>query len=202
MVVESGDTLLAFSLPEVEVVARMSARLRRQAKRTDRITRYVQKVYPYAQITAKLLGEYEHDLSNIGSERDREMYLKLAEAELKAEFEGDLKEMTVTQGHILVKLIDRETGHTGYELVQQLRGSFQAWMWQGIAKLFGQDLKGEYDPEGDDRLVESVVRRIQNGELATIPRAARTDKALARLEKRKARLQRRYGVATPVVYTN
>ncbi|MCC6839451.1 MAG: DUF4294 domain-containing protein [Flavobacteriales bacterium] len=201
-VVEGGDTLLVYALPEVEVVARMSAKVRRQAKRTDRLTRYVQKVYPYAQITARLLGEYEHDLANIASERDKELYLKLAEAELRAEFEGDLKEMTVTQGHILVKLIDRETGHTGYELVQQLRGSFQAWMWQGIAKLFGQDLKGEYDPTGDDQLVESVVRRIENGELASIPRMPRTDKAMARLEKRKARLQRRYGVSTPVVLTN
>lgn len=202
VVVERGDTMLAYALPEVQVVARMSARVRRQAQRNDRITRYVQKVYPYAQITAKLLSEYEHDLANIGNERDKELYLKLAEAELRAEFEGDLKEMTATQGRILVKLIDRETGRTSYDLVKQLRGSFQAWMWQGMAKLFGQDLKGEYDPEGDDQLVESVVRRIQNGELATTPRTPRTDKAMARLEKRKARLQRRYGVAVPVVYNN
>ncbi len=202
VVVERGDTMMAYALPEVEVVARMSARVRRQAQRNDRITRYVQKVYPYALITADLLSEYEHDLANIGNERDKELYLKLAEAELRAEFEGDLKEMTATQGRILVKLIDRETGHTSYELVKQLRGSFQAWMWQGMAKLFGQDLKREYDPEGDDQLVESVVRRIENGDLATTPRNPRTDRALARLEKRKARLQRRYGIALPVVYSN
>ncbi|MGB6048070.1 MAG: hypothetical protein WBG34_10790, partial [Flavobacteriales bacterium] len=71
-----------------------------------------------------------------------------------------------------------------------------------IAKLFGNDLKGEYDPEGDDKLVESVVRRIENGELAVTPRAPRTEKATARLMKRKARLYRKYGVETPVVSAN
>jgi hypothetical protein len=126
----------------------------------------------------------------------------LAEAELRAEFEQDMKSMTVTQGRILVKLIDRQTGHTSYDLVKQLRGSFQAWMWQGVAKVFGNDLKGEYDPEGDDKLVESIVRRIENGELATTPREARTEKAVARLVKRKARLYRKYGVAPPVVSAN
>ncbi|MBS1939895.1 MAG: DUF4294 domain-containing protein, partial [Bacteroidetes bacterium] len=152
-------------LRSVEVSAVMTAQVRRHAMRADRLTRYVQKVYPYAVITSKLLDEYDHDLAGISNQRDKELYMKLAETELRAEFEGDLKEMTMTQGRILVKLIDRETGHTSYELVKQLRGSFQAWMWQGLAKLFGQDLKGEYDPEGDDKVVESIVRRIENGEL-------------------------------------
>jgi hypothetical protein len=197
VVVEGVDTMPVYMLGEVEVSAVMTAKVRRNLRRTDRLTRYVQKVYPYAVITSKLLDEYDHDLANINSERDKDLYLKLAEAELRAEFEQDLKEMTVTQGRILVKLIDRETGHTSYELVKQLRGSFQAWMWQGVAKLFGNDLKGEYDPEGDDRLVESIVRRIESGELASTPRGPRTEKATARLEKRKARLYKRYGVALP-----
>ncbi len=202
VVVDGTDTMPVYTLHPVEVSAVMTAEARRHAKRSDRLTRYVQKVYPYAVITSKLLDEYDHDLAGISSQRDRELYLKLAETELRAEFEGDLKEMTMTQGRILVKLIDRETGHTSYELVKQLRGSFQAWMWQGLAKLFGQDLKGEYDPEGDDKVVESIVRRIENGELATTPRAPRTDKATARLEKRKARLYKRYGVAPPVISAN
>lgn len=202
MVVDGADTVLLYTLRPVEVSARITRHARREARRRDRLTRYVQKVYPYAVITSKLLDEYEHDLKNIHSKRDQELYLKLAEAELKAEFSQDLKDMTITQGRILVKLIDRETGHTSYELVKQLRGSFQAWMWQGIAQLFGNDLKGEYDPLGDDRLVESVVRRIENGELATTPRPPRTRKALARLEKRKSRLYRKYGVDPSVSAIN
>jgi hypothetical protein len=202
VVVENGDTMPVYSLPEVQVQAEMTAKARRQANRRDRLTRYVQKVYPYAVITAKLLDEYEHDLANISTESDRKLYVKLAEAELRAEFEEEVKGMTITQGRILVKLIDRQTGHTSYDLVKQLRGSFQAWMWQGIAKIFGNDLKSEYDPEGDDRLVESIVRRIENGELAATPRQPRTERATARLEKRKARLYRRYGVEPPSLVTN
>src|SRR5690606_17849324 len=146
------------------------------------------------------LDEYDHDLASIARKGDQELYLKLAEAELRAEFEQEIKGLTVTQGRILVKLIDRETGHTSYELVKQLKGAFQAWMWQGIAQLFGNDLKGEYDAQGDDRLVESIVRRIENGELAVTPRTPRTDKATARLEKRKSRLYRKYGI-DPLVST-
>lgn len=200
--VQGSDTMPLYMLDAVRIEAKRTGKARRNAARTDRLTRYVQKVYPYAQLTARLLDEYDHDLAGIGKKGDQELYLKLAEAELRAEFEQEIKGLTMTQGRILVKLIDRETGHTSYDIVKQLRGSFQAWMWQGIAKIFGNDLKGEYDPEGDDKLVESVVRRIENGELAVTPRAPRTEKATARLVKRKARLYRKYGVETPVVSAN
>ena len=66
---------------------------------------------------------------------------------------------------MLVKLIDRETGQTSYELVKQLRGSFVAFMWQGLARLFDHDLKAEYDPEGTDATMEIIVQRIERGEL-------------------------------------
>jgi hypothetical protein len=202
VMVQGSDTMPLYMLDAVRIEAKLTGKARRNAARTDRLTRYVQKVYPYAQLTARLLDEYDHDLAGIGKKGDQELYLKLAEAELRAEFEQEIKGLTMTQGRILVKLIDRETGHTSYDIVKQLRGSFQAWMWQGIAKIFGNDLKGEYDPEGDDKLVESVVRRIENGELAVTPRAPRTEKATARLVKRKARLYRKYGVETPVVSAN
>lgn len=197
VVVQGTDTMPWYVLQPVHIEADVKGKARRAAARADRLTRYVQKVYPYAQITASLLAEYDRDLASIARKGDQELYLKLAEAELRAEFEQEIKGLTVTQGRILVKLIDRETGHTGYELVRQLKGSFQAWMWQGIAQLFGNDLKGEYDPHGDDRLVESIVRRIENGELAVTPRAPRTDRAIARLEKRKTRLYKKYGMALP-----
>ncbi len=194
VVITGHDTVPMYELPDVVVEATMSAKTRRQAERIDRLTRNVLKVFPYALTTAKLLDQYDHDLASIQRERDRDLYLKLAEAELKAEFSEELKSMTQSQGRLLIKLIDRETGHTSYDLVKQLRGSFQAWLWQGVAKLFGNDLKSDYDPDGDDALVESIVRRIENRELSCTPRPARTEKAQARLEKRKARLFKRYGL--------
>lgn len=194
VVISGGDTIALYVLPDVLVEATMTPRTRRQVERVDRLTRNVQKVYPYAVTTAKLLDQYAFDLASIERQSDRDLYLKLAEAELKAEFTEELKAMSQNQGRLLIKLIDRQTGHTSYELVKQLRGSFEAWVWQGVAKIFGNDLKADYDPFGDDAVVESIVRRIENGELACTPMPARTAKAQARLEKRKARLFKRYGL--------
>ncbi|HNR54309.1 MAG TPA: DUF4294 domain-containing protein [Flavobacteriales bacterium] len=194
-VVESGDTIPLIYLGEAEVQGRWKPRDRREAERYDKLMRNVIKVYPYARITAQLLSEYEGELKTIEAKHDQDLYVKVAEAELRAEFEAEVKDLTVSQGKVLVKLIDRETGQTSYELVKQLRGGFVAFMWQGLARLFDQDLKSQYDPEGTDATMELIVQRIERGELPVADRSARTAKAQAKLERRKARLYRRYGVA-------
>ncbi len=195
-VVVDGDTIPVVQLPESQIDARWTPRDRRQAARYDKLTRNVIKVYPYAHLTGDLLREYEHDLSVIRRSNDQDLYIKLAEAELRAEFEAEVKDLTISQGKALVKLIDRETGKTSYELVKDLRGSFTAFVWQGLARIFGQDLRSTYDADGEDQLMELIVQRIERGELVVPPRAARTEKAQARLEKRKARLYRKYGLPT------
>jgi hypothetical protein len=194
--VVDGDTIPVVELRESQVEARWKPMSRRQAARYDKLTRNVVKVYPYAKITGDLLREYEHDLSVIRRSNDQDLYIKLAEAELRAEFEAEVKDLTISQGKALVKLIDRETGKTSYELVKELRGSFTAFVWQGLARIFGQDLRSTYDAEGEDHLMELVVQRIERGELQVPQRAARTEKAQARLEKRRARLYRKYGLPT------
>ncbi|MFK5968672.1 MAG: DUF4294 domain-containing protein, partial [Candidatus Marithrix sp.] len=87
------------------------------------------------------------------------------EKELKKEFEDELKNLTMTQGKLLIKLVDRETGKTTYELVKQLRGSLSAFFWQSLAKLFGSNLKTEYDAAGEDKLIEDILIRIDNGQI-------------------------------------
>ncbi len=193
-VVVDGDTMPVVTLPEAIVDARWTPRDRREARQYDKLTRNVVKVYPYARITRELLAEYENDLARIERGNDQELYVKLAEAELRAEFEAEVKDLTMSQGKVLVKLIDRETGRTSYSLVKELKGGFQATLWQGVARLFGHDLKANYDAEGEDLMIEVIVRRIENGELAVERRAPRTEKAQARLEKRKQRLYRKYGI--------
>lgn len=193
-VVVDGDTVAFVQLPEARVDGRWKPRDRREAARYDKLTRNVIRVYPYARLTGELLKEYEHDLRSIDKSGDQELYLKLAEAELRAEFEAEVKDLTISQGRVLIKLIDRETGKCSYELVKELRGGFTAFVWQGFAKLFGQDLRSAYDPYGDDALVEVVVQRIERGELAVALRQARTEKAQVRLEKRKKRLYKKYGL--------
>lgn len=194
-VVEGADTIPLIYLGEAKVEGRWKPRDRREAERYDKLMRNVIKVYPYAKITGQLLSEYETELQSIQAKNDQELYVKIAEAELRAEFEAEVKDLTVSQGKVLVKLIDRETGQTSYELVKQLRGSFVAFMWQGLARLFDHDLKAEYDPEGTDATMEIIVQRIERGELPVADRSARTAKAQAKLEKRKARLYKKYGLS-------
>jgi hypothetical protein len=192
-----GDTVATVMLPEAKVNGRWRARDKREAARYDRLTRNVIRVYPYARLTGELLREYEHDLAKIERNSDQELFIKLAEAELRAEFEAEVKDLTISQGRVLIKLIDRETGKTSFDLVKQLRGGFQAFVWQGFARIFGQDLKSTYDPTGEDLMVEVVVGRIERGELAVAARQARTQKAQARLDKRRTRLYRKYGLPLP-----
>lgn len=163
-------------------------------RRYDKLTRNVVKVYPYAKIASELLDEYNHDLQLISSEGRQKDYMKIAEAELKAEFEGEIRNMTVSQGHALIKLIDRETGDTSYELIKELKGSFSAFIWQTLAKLFGSDLRAQYDPEGDDAMMESIVQRIEKGELYVAKRKPMTAKARKRLERKKKRIYKKYGL--------
>jgi hypothetical protein len=192
--VVDGDTIPMVTLPEARIDGRWKPRTKKESIQYDKLTRNVLKVYPYARMTRDLLNEYEHDLSRIDRNSDQDLYMKLAEAELRAEFEAEVKDLTMSQGRVLVKLIDRETGRSSYALVKDLKGSFNAVIWQGMARLFGQDLKATYDPEGEDLMIEVIVRRIESGELAVTGRPARTDKAQARLDKRRARLHKRYGL--------
>jgi len=76
-----------------------------------------------------------------------------------------MRRLTFTQGKILIKLIDRETSNTSYELIRQYRGKISAIFWQGIARIFGANLKSTYDPRGDDYLIEHIVREIEAGRL-------------------------------------
>src|SRR5258705_13410403 len=97
------------------------------------------------------LKQYNAQLATMRLEAERKLYMKKAEKEIVKQFEGDMRQLTLNQGKILIKLIDRETGSTSYNLVKELRGSFSAWMWQSLAVFFGANLKSEYDAKGDDR---------------------------------------------------
>lgn len=161
------DTVALVHLDEAVVSTREGLAAKYQ-KRYSKIQRKVLKVYPYAHAAGKLMREYEKELSQLKTERERKRYISKAEDELKEEFEGEIRNMTISEGLILIKLIDRETGDTSYELIKELRGSFSAFLWQSVARLFGSNLKEDYDPELEDRIIEDVVQRIERGEI-TVP---------------------------------
>jgi hypothetical protein len=161
-----GDTLLLFRMQEVKILEQRVFKTRKEEKKYWRMVRNVKKALPYAKIAKEKLDKYEAQLDG-KQKRERKLIMKQVEQELLAEYADELKGLTITQGRILLKLIDRETGHTSYELVESLRGWFSANFWQGIAVLFDADLKSDFNPKtsADDAMIDEIVVRIENGEL-------------------------------------
>jgi len=179
-----GDTLPYILLPDYNYVEVKNHRTRREQKKWDRLMYNVVKVYPYAQITGELLEYYADELSKIEDEAERKKFMEGAEAVLKEEFKGEIMDLTVSQGKVLVKLIDRETGQTSYELIKDLRSGFTAFMWNSIAIIFGNNLKSKYDPN-EDADIEQIVQMIERGEIVVAWRDATTAKARVDLDKKK-----------------
>lgn len=162
--VVNGDTIPSIRLYDIYVYSEYAFRNRKQYEAWTRTKYNVKKVYPYAILAAAKLKEYNRIMEKMPDEKTKKAYLKTVEKELKAEFEEPLKNLTTTQGRILLKLIDRETGNTSYELVKNFRGGFQAFMWQGVARLFGNNMKAEYDPTGEDIMVERAIKLVEAGQ--------------------------------------
>lgn len=160
---ENGDTLAVITLPEYVKFAHPVFKNVFQEYRWNRLVRNVKAAYPYARLAGIRMVEYETQLLNIKTEKERKQLMKEAEEKIREEFEDDLKQLTFTQGWILLKLIDRETGHSSYELVKEFRGQFRAFFWQTFARIFGFDLKVRYDPLDADKDIELIVRMIEAG---------------------------------------
>lgn len=159
--VEGADTMLIKDLPPVVIFAWKTPPDRKKR----RLIYNVKKVYPYAQLASLKLWEYEEKLKQADSDRERRKLMKQAENELEEDFGDELKKLNFTQGRILLKLIDRETGDTSYELLQELRGKFAAFFWQSLARIFGYNLRSSYDPDGKDKEIEEIVRLIEEGKI-------------------------------------
>jgi len=160
-----GDTLPIIPLKDVYIFSYKVVKTKRQAKRYSKLVRNIKKVYPYAKLAGIKYREYEEILINTQDKKEQKKIMKQAENELKEEYGEDLKKLTFSQGKILIKLVSRETGNSSYELVQDFRGRFVAFWWQAFAKIFGYNLKMDYDPEGEDREIELIVLMIENGQL-------------------------------------
>ena len=105
----------------------------------------------------------EIHMETLESDREKRKFVNQVENDLKLEFEDDLRRMTYTQGRLLIKLIDRETGETTYKWIKELKGSFSAFFWQAIARIFGSDLKTEFNTLGEDRVIDEILILIEMG---------------------------------------
>ena len=157
-----GDTVPLMDLPQVNITGYIIFRSPADQRRFEKLVRNVKKVYPYARLAGLKLNEYDALMTGL-TEKEQKKMLKRAEEELKKEFGGELKSLNFSQGKILLKLVDRETGDPTYQIVKDLRGSIAAFFWQNLSRLFGYNLKEKYDPEGKDRDIENIVLMIENG---------------------------------------
>lgn len=160
-----GITLPEMEIKEVYIIGRTSNSRKFPFWRYERLIYNLKRVYPYALLVRARLEKVNAELENIPDEKDRKKFLRDVEKDVFREYEDDIRDMTITQGKLLIKLIDRETQNTSYILIRQYRGSFSAAFWQGIARIFGTNLKEEYDPFGDDALMERILIEIESGRL-------------------------------------
>jgi hypothetical protein len=163
-IVVNGDTIPVVSLPAAKATAKRVFKSKKARKKYYRLAYHVKKVLPYAKLAGKRMKEVEAEVAHM-TKRERKKRMKLLEKEIKRDYEGELTKLSFTQGRILIKLLDRETGSISYDIVKGFRGGFTAWFFQGIAKIFRYDLKSKYDAEGEDKIIEEVIQQIEQGNL-------------------------------------
>ena len=161
----NGVKMPEIEIKEVTIHARPDRAQRREYRQYEKLISNIRKVYPYALIVRAKLTDVSEELKAIPDERGKKKYLKDVEKDVFAQYQDDIENMTITQGRLLIKLIDRETKNTSYALIREYRGKFSATFWQSVARIFGTNLKEEYDPYGDDALIEAIIREIDAGRL-------------------------------------
>lgn len=134
--------------------------VKRQAE-YDRLKRNVYKVYPYAVIAAGVLKDTYEQADKIEDKKARKRYIKSVEADLKKKFKGELENLSIHQGQVLVKLINRQTGRDCFSIIKEVKGGFNAVVYQSVALLFNNSLRKDYDPTGDDKDIEAIVREME-----------------------------------------
>jgi len=157
---DNGDTL---PVVNIETVTVRHFKKRRQQIKYDKLMRNVKKAYPYAIAARDELATMNANLEGVTDPQQREAYIKAYEKQMFKRYEKELRALTISQGRILLKLVDREINNTAFNLVQEYRGSFSAYFWQGVARIFGENLKSEYDPDEEDMYIEEIVQLIEAG---------------------------------------
>lgn len=161
-----GDTLPHLNLEEVNVFGKKlnKRQYRRYTQRQERLEYNVRKVYPYAQIAARKIREMDTRISTVSDRKKRKQIIKEEYGEMMKTFKKPLMKLTITQGRILIRLIYRETNNSAFAHIKEYKGSVNAYFWQSLALLFGNNLKADYEPYGKDADIEEIVLAIRRGE--------------------------------------
>lgn len=161
MIDSNGDTIPYSILPPVSVFTQLTREQKKYWAEWTRLRNAVYVTYPYAIAASKIMNEINVKLVNVDNRKERKKIIHAREKELKREFTDKLTKLSVYQGKVLMKLINRQTGNNCYEIIEEYKGFMSAAFWQGVAFVFGSNLKQAYDASGKDRDMERIVRDVQ-----------------------------------------
>jgi len=156
-----GDTIPQSWLPTAQVNAIQTNHWKKYWQNWTRLRNAIYVTYPYAKTASKIISEVNLQLAHVPDEHQRKQIIKSREKELKRDFADRVTNLSVYQGKVLMKLINRETGNNCFEIIKEFKGSFNAGFWQAVAFVFGSNLKQQYDAKGDDKEIEKIVLEVQ-----------------------------------------
>ena len=164
-IIEGGDTIPLVILSEILVYPEIQFKNDKERREYDKLVRDVKVTFPYARLVYNTLIETYEYIETLPDDKARDAHLKRMEKELFKEYKPELKKLTLSQGKLLIKLIDRECNQSSYQLVGAFLGKFRASFWNVFAGMLGASLKAEYDPKGKDAMTERVVRLVERGQI-------------------------------------
>ena len=171
-IIEGNDTIYIDEIQASRAFAKLPKQKGKDWRKYYRLVHNFSKAYPYARVARKLVIEAD---STIAADRlrgaKREKYISGVQKELFDVFEGQMRNLTVSQGALIMKLVDREVGKSSYNIIKGYKSGITAGFWQGVAKMFGSDLKKPYDPEGEDMLTEELVKIWEAGDFPAFYRS-------------------------------
>lgn len=160
-----GDSIQYVKVNNIYVFPPMEFKNEQDRKRFYRLLYNIKKTLPIAKECRQIAMETYEYLETLPSEKERKEHMKRVEKDIKDTYTPRVKKLTYSQGKLLIKLIDRETSSTGYELINAFLGPMRASFYQAFAWMFGASLKKHYDPNGADRLTERIVLQVEAGQL-------------------------------------
>ena len=163
--VKDNDTFYLAHMHNIYVYPKLTFSNKQQERFYWKTVRDVKKTLPFAKLLTQEMIFADKQLAKIADQKKRKQWWKKYEKYLFKKYEQDFRKMTASQGQMLMKLMDRESDRTSYEIIKHYRGKASANFWQFIAKLFKNDLKEGYDAEDKDRIVERVINLVEAGQL-------------------------------------
>ncbi|WP_331577216.1 DUF4294 domain-containing protein [Puia sp.] len=157
----NGQLLPASTFEYTWVHAPMPPAMRKRFEEWTRLRNAVYVTYPYARRAGMIMNEMNAKMALLSTEKERHQYVMSKEKELKKQFTEPLEQLSIYQGKILMKLINRQTGNNCYDIIREYKGGFTARFWQTVAFFFSSNLKQPYDPKGDDQAIESIVQEVE-----------------------------------------